>query len=128
MQVEFHRTGERRYAVVIKRDGLPPLEMNPAPGSDELMPHDLMHFVVEQELGLKRGIYGQIADGGTAGTFHIAQSDASSGKTDSRQRRSIKTRGKKLLETGERDCALSERGTYICLHDWLANSQDPKLK
>ena len=50
MRVEFKKTGERRYGVFIKRIDLPDLEMNPAPGFDRLMPHDLMHFPVEQEL------------------------------------------------------------------------------
>jgi hypothetical protein len=69
MRVEFHKTGERLYAVVILRENLPDLKMDPAPGFDPLMPHDLLHFIVEEELGLKRAIYGQIALGGTTGTF-----------------------------------------------------------
>jgi hypothetical protein len=55
MQVEFQKTGERRYAVIIKREDLPDMKMNPAPGFDPLMPHDLLHFLVEEELGLRRG-------------------------------------------------------------------------
>jgi hypothetical protein len=54
MQVEFHRTGERRYAAVINRDGLPPLRMDCAPGYDSLLPHDLLHFLVEKELRLRK--------------------------------------------------------------------------
>lgn len=69
MKVEFRRTGERRYAVTVFRENYPTLEMNPAPGYDALMPHDLMQFIVENELGLRCGICGQLADGGNAGTF-----------------------------------------------------------
>ena len=68
MDVEFRRTGERRYAVTIIVPGRPMLEMNPAPGYDTRMPHDLIHFVVERELGIRHGIFGQLAAGGTAGT------------------------------------------------------------
>jgi hypothetical protein len=104
--------------------------MNPAPGFDALMPHDLLHFVVEKELGLRRGIFGQIADGGTAGTFHMVEqpSAISNGKTNSRRRRAVKERGKKLLEKGQTDCERSERATYICLYDWLSNSSQPDIK
>lgn len=130
MRVEFHRTGERRYAVVVRRDGLPPLQMNPAPGFDALMPHDLLHFVVEKELGLRRGIFGQIADGGTAGTFHLAEQSGakSDGRANSRRRREVRQRGKKLLEKGHDDCARSERATYVCWHDWLSKSAKPDVR
>lgn len=37
------------------------VEMNRAPGYDPLMPHDLLHLIVESELGLTRGIFGQLA-------------------------------------------------------------------
>ena len=122
MQVEFHKTGERRYGVVIRRENQPALTMNPAPGFDPLMPHDMLHFLVEQELGLRRGIFGQIALGGTAGTFHQAASEKSGGRADSRLRRKTARRGEKLLKTGLDDCAQSERATFICLYDWLLHS------
>ena len=128
MLVELQKTGERRYAVIIKRPDLPDLEMNPAPGFDELMPHDLLHFLVEQELGLKKGIFGQIALGGTAGTFHNKPSEKSNNREDSRLRRKESKRGAKLLKTGQDDCTQSERATYICLYEWLSQSTDEKLK
>src|SRR4030095_1525976 len=68
--VVFRRTGERRYAIEAKRAAFPDLEMNPAPGYDLLIPHHLMHLVVEAQLGLSKGIFGQLAAGGDAGTFH----------------------------------------------------------
>lgn len=124
MQVEFHKTGERQYAVVIRRDQLPDLKRSSAPGFDPLMPHDMLHFLVEQELGLRRGIFGQIALGGTAGTF----SETSDSGADSRLRRKTAKRGKKLLKTGLDDCMQSERATYICMYDWLSHSADETLR
>jgi hypothetical protein len=50
MEVKFRRTGERRYALTIHRENLPPLEFG-GPGYDPLMPHDLQHLIVESELG-----------------------------------------------------------------------------
>lgn len=69
MQVRFERTGPHRYAVAILRDLHGDLRMDPAPGFSELIPHDLVHLVVEEELGLRDGIFGQLAAGGNAGTF-----------------------------------------------------------
>ena len=67
MNVRFRRTGARRYAVVVTVVGEPPRAMDPAPGYDDDIPHDLVHYVVEAELGLTSGVYGRAARG--AGTF-----------------------------------------------------------
>ncbi|MDX6739635.1 hypothetical protein [Actinocorallia sp. A-T 12471] len=64
MDVTFRRTGERRYAVLAEPRGFPAQEMDPAPGYDEHLPHDVIHYLVEAELGLTGGLYGRIARGG----------------------------------------------------------------
>ncbi|MCB0909657.1 MAG: hypothetical protein KDB63_21360 [Nocardioidaceae bacterium] len=69
MEVRFERTGERQYAVTVVRTRHGDLRMAPAPGFSDLIPHDLVHLVVEAELGLRDGIFGQLAAGGNAGTF-----------------------------------------------------------
>jgi len=125
MEVQFRRTGERRYAVMIYRKNLPPGEMNPAPGYDPLLPHDLLHLMVESELGLSRGIFGQIAEGGHAGTFHHVPSETENRREAARRRRRAAKQGEKLLREGREEAALSERATYICLYEWLARSADP---
>ena len=68
MRVTFTRTGERRYKVSVEGKGLVPSELDPAPGYDPLLPHDMAHFVVENSLGLM-GVFGQLAEGGNAHTF-----------------------------------------------------------
>jgi hypothetical protein len=118
----FRRTGQRWYAVEAERPGFPNLEMNPAPGYDSRMPHDLMHLVVEAQLGLTNGIYGQLAAGGTAGTFHLAVTNAESSREVTRTRKRVTARGKKLMSRGRGDCAESERATVICWHEWQARS------
>ena len=75
MLLVFRRTGDRRYTVVAKRAEMPDVEMDPAPGYSELIPHDLMHLVVEAKLGLARGIFGQLAAG--AGTFRLRVDESS---------------------------------------------------
>jgi hypothetical protein len=122
MIVVFQRTGQRRYAVEVQRPGRPNLVMNPAPGYDPRLPHDLMHLVVEAQLGLTRAIFGQLAAGGDAGTFHLpANSDESSRET-TRTRKRVAKRGKKLLKQGRDECMESERATYICWYEWLART------
>lgn len=128
MKVEFQKTGQRRYAIGILRDGLPKLEMNPAPGFDELMPHDMLHFLVEQEFGLRNAIFGQVATGGTSGTFMQAPSESKNSKQDSRQRRKLNQKGRKMMKDASDEYAQSERATYICWYDWLSHSSDEKLR
>ena len=128
MIVVFQRVGERRYAVVAKRPPFPDVEMNPAPGYDQFMPHDLMHLVVEAQLGLTRGIFGQLAAGGGAGTFHRNIEPKETPREAARLRKRLKVRGKKLLQEGRDECEQSERATYICWYEWLARSQSSEQR
>ncbi len=96
--------------------------MNPAPGYDAFMPHDLLHFVVERELGLTQGIFGQVAAGGTARTFHASAQGV--GRAHARTRRRARARGESLAREGSESAAQSERSTYICLYEWLRRSTD----
>lgn len=122
MIVVFRRTGERRYAVLAQRPGFPNLEMNPAPGFDRFMPHDLMHLVVEAQLGLSHAIFGQLASGGDAGTFHLAVQRDESSRKIARTGKRVKARGKRLMKQGRDEALESERATSICWHEWLARS------
>jgi hypothetical protein len=119
MKVHFIRSGDRRYSMRIERAGLPILAMDPAPGFDADVPHDMVHFVVEAVLGLNGGVFGQIAAGGTAGSFHV---EASSGRTDAReQRRTVRkqvAKGKKLVETQGREGELSELAAFLLDIGW----------
>jgi hypothetical protein len=102
--------------------------MNPAPGYDSLMPHDMMHLIVEAQLGLKRGVFGQLAAGGDAGTFHLPLRNDRSARETARARTRTKARGAKLLKEGRDDSMRSERATFICWQAWLARSTSPDLK
>ena len=122
MILVFQRTGERRYAVEAQRQGRPDVVMNPAPGYDRLIPHDMMHAVVEAQLGLTHGVFGQLAAGGDAGTFHVPMNSGDDSRKLARVRRHQRGKGQKLLRQGGDDCARSERATYICWQEWLARS------
>lgn len=128
MQVHFLRTGERRYAVRVDRKDFPSVEMNPAPGFDPLIPHDLVHLVVEEALGLRQGIFGQLAAGGGAGTFRLVPGQDGSQKEASRQRRKTAGRDEKLLRDGRRDANLSEQAVSFCIREWLSRSTDPQRR
>ena len=128
MQVEFLKTGARRYAVKILRGDLPDMEMNPAPGFDPLMPHDLMHFIVELELDLRNAIFGQVASDRNAGNFISRPSESSNTRADSRFRRKEAKRRKKILQSGMDEYLQSERATVVCLYDWLSHSSDETLR
>jgi hypothetical protein len=118
----FQRTGQRRYAIQATRPGLPDVMMDPAAGYDPLMPHDLLHLVVEAQLGLDGGVFGQLAAGGNAGTFHPISGGGASARAASRVRHRMNRRGKKLMREGRDDSNQSERATYICWYEWLARS------
>jgi hypothetical protein len=72
VQVTFRKTHRRGYAVDITRERGEDLTMNPAPGYDDLLPHDLVHLLVELQWALEDGIYGDLAAGGNAGTFRLS--------------------------------------------------------
>jgi hypothetical protein len=127
MSVAFIRTGERRYAVRATLDGAAPVEMNPAPGFDVLMPHDLQHFIVEKYLGIEGGVFGRLAAGGTAKSFH-ALADNLPSRQASRLRRKQGARDARLMPDRTEDYARSERATYVCWHDWLSHASDPSLR
>jgi hypothetical protein len=98
--------------------------MDPAPGFDPDVPHDLLHFVVEEQLGLTDGIFGRIAAGGTARTFHPIGTDG-----DKRERRraarNLARRDDRLASQRVNDFGQSEHATIVCFHDWLAHSGNP---
>jgi hypothetical protein len=97
------------------------MEMNPAPSYDTRLPHDLVHFTVESHLGISLGVFGQLAAGGTAGTFRLVLAPASS-RQQSRAQKATNARGERLAQRGHLDAEFSERAATICHHAWLASS------
>ena len=128
MIVAFRRTGEKRYGVEALREGLPAVYMHPAPGYDRQIPHDMMHMVVESQLGLTHGIFGQLAAGGNAGTFQPSVQRDQTSREAKRARKRVTKRGKKLLKNGHDDCVQSERATHIFWWEWKARTSSQKIR
>lgn len=123
----FQKQAERRYSITIIRDDGIEMTMGQGPGFSEYLPHDLQHFIVEKALGLRNGVFGQVAIGGSAGTFH-AHKLSGSKREQSRQRRAAKRKGRALMQSGRDDSERSERATIICLHYWMSRSSEPALQ
>ncbi len=62
MNIAFTRTGERTYMTQAVRDDGVTLQV-PSYDRTALLPHDIGHFVVERELGLRQGFWGCVAQG-----------------------------------------------------------------
>ncbi len=117
MEVTFRRTGERRYAVVAQPEGHPAVTMDPAPGFDPRLPHDLVHFAVEREHGIELGVFGQLAAGGNLRTFR---------RLDATPDRRLRRRGERLAREHLGELARSERlagGGAAGLGPWPAPPQ-----
>lgn len=123
MKVHFIRSGERRYSMRIERTDAPVLVMDPAPGFDPDLPHDMVHFVVEAALGLKTGVFGQIAAGGDAGSFHVEAGGALSAKERQRAARKQVAKGAKLIKAQGRDGELSELAAFLFDIGWRSSTR-----
>jgi hypothetical protein len=110
MEVTFTKTGDRRYRVSVEGTKVGSY-MDPAPGYHALLPHDMAHFIVENELGIDGGVFGQLAAGGTAGSFVPAY-------PDERKRRRLARRGQRRARSNRKDAALSERVIFLAWQVW----------
>jgi hypothetical protein len=93
--------------------------MDPAPGYDDDIPHDLVHYVVEAELGLTHGVYGRAARGG--GTFLAIMAGDRSPLARARQQREQQKRERALnAHDAEHrgELARSKRWAALCDVVW----------
>jgi hypothetical protein len=91
--------------------------MSPAPGFDEHIPHDLVHYVVEAELGLEAGVFGRAARG--AGTFYAAETATNSREQARRRRKQARReQGVRRERAHEEQLNTSERLAYLCDIAW----------
>ena len=94
MEITFTRLDERFVETTVTREDGAVLATR-SPGAGDRLPHDLIHYVVERELGLDDGLWGRVASGVTYKNFRIVEPP----KTKQRPRRpTCKPKRKGLLE------------------------------
>ena len=92
--ITFTRVDERFVETTVRREDGAVLATR-SPGGTDRLPHDLIHYVVESELGLDDGLWGRIASGVTYTNFRVLEQP----KRKQRLRRPrSKTKRKGLLE------------------------------
>jgi hypothetical protein len=72
VKVTFTKTGSRRYRVSIERELGPDLTHVSAPGYDDWLPHDLLHFVAEAVWEMRGGVFAGLATADDTGGFFPA--------------------------------------------------------
>ncbi|QFG26381.1 hypothetical protein [Actinomadura sp. WMMB 499] len=120
MDVTFERTGRRRYATIVTPPGRAPRRMDPAPGYDDHIPHDLVHYLTEAELGLARGVFGRAAAGG--GGFAETAEVPGDRRARARAQRRTKKREASLGRADEGDMARSEELAGLSALAWWRRS------
>jgi hypothetical protein len=108
MKVAFTKVEHRRYMVNIERDHGPALVPRFGPGFDDLMPHDLAHYLVEEHFEIQLGVWGQLAAGG-GGIFAPAPED----NTVQNQRRA-----QRIGAIGRDDMERSEQLVVVTVAAW----------
>jgi hypothetical protein len=72
MEITFTRLDDREVGTTVERDDGAVLATK-SPGAKDRLPHDLVHYVVESELGLDDGLWGRVADGVVYKNFRVLQ-------------------------------------------------------
>jgi hypothetical protein len=113
MRVIFERVDDRRYRIGVQRDGRydtgPDVPVRAAPGHADV-PHDLVHFIVEEQAGLRLGIYGQVAAGGDCGGFFAPPPEARHPARDAKRSARVGRAGRSDVAVSERLASLARRG------------------
>jgi hypothetical protein len=108
MKVTFTKVDDKRYSIAIDREHGPALVPRSGPGYDDLMPHDLAHYLVEEYFEIELGVWGQLAAGG-GGIF----TPAPEANTLKYQRR-----GQRIRAVGREDMARSEQLVVMTVSAW----------
>jgi hypothetical protein len=119
MKVTFTKVHQKGYSVSVEGPNIDASTMNPAPGYDPRLPHDAAHFIVENELGILGGVFGQLAAGGTANTFF---------STESKHKRKARERGSELSRSNKDDALFSEHAVYAAQSRWEKHDIIPETK
>jgi hypothetical protein len=98
MDILFVQSGHRRIATVVTRQDKVRLSVH-VYGPLDPIPHDLAHYVIEQELGLQDGFWGSVAAGALFGGIKILAG---------RQRPHAAQRSREVLAAHRQEIGVSE--------------------
>ena len=118
MKVTFTRTKERGYSLKIEGPKIATAEMDPAPGYHDRLPHDVAHFIVENELGVEGGIFGQMARGGIIRPV----------ERNARIQRKAKRKREEIFRTNKDDALFSEHAIWAAQSRWEKQEIIPSTK
>ncbi len=119
MKVTFTKIHAKGYSVSVEGPAIDPATMSPAPGYDDRLPHDAAHFIAENELGILGGVFGQLAAGGTANTFH---------SETAKKPRQSKKRGAEIAKANKADALFSEHAVWAAQSRWEKQDIIPDTK
>ena len=108
MKVTFTRTKGRAYSLKIEGPKIATAVMDPAPGYHAKLPHDVAHFIVENELGIEGGIFGQMAMGGIIRPV----------ERDARIQRKAKRKRETIFKANKNDARFSEHAVWAAQSRW----------
>ncbi|MGI9119039.1 MAG: hypothetical protein ACR2G7_02735 [Acidimicrobiales bacterium] len=118
----FTKVDGGRYTMEVTGAKDPELGPRQGAGYDEFLPHDVVHFIVEDEAGLAGGVFGRVADG-QSNLFPPAE--AGDGR---RHRRRVARH--QLSKSDHKDMARSELLASVCPPLWELRtgrrSQEPE--
>jgi hypothetical protein len=116
MRVVFTKGPGTSYDIAVHRETGAALAPRNGPGGHPYLPHDLVHFLVEAEAGIKLWVYGRLAVGDN-GLFWPAD-PAERGKAARRR----KTKGVQSSPRAKADMARSEELAGIAVPVWEVRS------
>jgi hypothetical protein len=108
MKVTFTRTKPRGYSLTIEGPDVATAKMDPAPGYHDRLPHDAAHFIVENELGIQGGVFGQMAMGG------IIRPE----ERNARIQRKAKRKREAIFKANKNDALFSEHAIWAAQSRW----------
>lgn len=123
MQVLFHKVDDRRYLIGLRRNGAhdvgPDVPLRIGPGGGPV-PHDLVHFAIEEVLDIRLGIFGQLAAGGDCDGFFFPAPEDRKKLADAR-------RNKRISEAGRPDAVRSELIAALVDHSGIVRERPDLL-
>lgn len=136
MEVVFRRLNVRQYGIGLVRDGVrdvgDDMALRIAPG-DARVPHDLVHFVVEEQAGLRLAIFGQCAAGGDVGGFFRASAGKRGKVRQAKRSRRLGSAGRREVGRSEELAAMAWDGSIPAGADhdrvppWLREAINSRL-